>query len=337
MDPLWAAFAEFWWIGPIVIGSGALGWFGLRGQRTARARRLAFDASRAELGAARKDAVDARIAVRVARAELARALAERGAGRADGADIARARRTVDAAQRETKAAAAIVRVRRANLVAARAALGTRSSDPAQLPLGRLMAEDDAVTARWLEYETDPARLIAFPAMTDARVPTTAAFSAELRTTRALRPASPDARITVAQFTAYRDAIARLDRAFHEAEAEAWRRARAAGDLSRWPSPGDPDAAPQSGYPGAPWVLTAQEIAQNLAQTVLTRGAEALARATAPRSPATDADSGARPTRAEHPAPNASTAPAGSEPTRPPAAPPPPTWPVPSRTTRPSGS
>lgn len=325
------ALLALWWIGPAVIGGGAAAWIGLRGQRTARARRLAYDASRAELTTARQSAASARVAVRVARAELARALAERGAGRADGADIARARRALDTAQRETKAAAATMRVQRANVVAARTELGIRSSDPGQLPLGRLMARDDAVTARWLEYETDPARVIAFPAMTDARVATTAAFSAELRATRALRPSSPDARITVAQFTAYRDAIGRLDRAFHEAEAEAWRRARAAGDLARWPSPGDPDAATQPGGPAAPWMLTAQEIAQNLTQTVLTRGAEALARATAPRAATADPDAGAGSSSPRPPA-----APGGGR-DRPPATPPPPEWPVPSRTTRPSGS
>ena len=76
-----------------------------------------------------------------------------------------------------------------------------------------MAADDAVTARWMQYEPDPARQLAFPAMGDARVPSTAAFLAELKTTRALRPAAPDARITPAQFTAYRDGVARLGRAF----------------------------------------------------------------------------------------------------------------------------
>lgn len=323
MDPVWASVAELWWIGPTLIGAGTLGWLGLRGQRTARARRLAYDASRGELKTARQDAAATRLAVRIARAEMARALAERSAGRADGADVAHARRALDAAQRDAKSAAATLRVRRAHLTAARAALGTRETDPAQLPLGRLMADDDAVTARWMAYETDAARVIAFPAMTDARVPATAAFLAELRTVRALRPASADARITPAQFSAYRDGIARLAHAFDVAEAEAWRQARATGDLPRTPQAGDPDAATQPAV--STWVVSAQEIAQNLTQTVLTRGAEALARATAPRTPE---DRPAEP-RADREGGDEGRTPPGPSTS-------PPEWPIPSRSSGPSG-
>jgi len=358
VDPILAAFAEFWWIGPAVIGAGTLGWMGLRGQRGAKARRIAYDASLAELKAARSDATASRIAVRVARAELGRAQAERAAGRATSADVAAARKALDAAQRETRAAAATIRVRRANLTADRAALsrvGTgRGTDPAQLPLGRLIAADDAISARWMEYETDPARAIAFPAMSDARVPATAAFLAELRTVRALRPASADARITPAQFAAYRDGVARLARAFDVAEAEAWRLARAAGSAPAGPGP---DTAGQS-----VWVTTAQEFAATITQTVIARGAEALARATAARAEPraddhTDAHTDDRP--GPHgtgsTAPTGGTAPTGTARATPPssaaepsasdprsasATPPqasasPPQWPIPSRSTRPS--
>ncbi len=272
MDVVLASLAELWWIGPIVIGAGTLGFFGLRGHRSAKARSLAYDASREALRGARHEAASARHAVRIARAELARTLAERAAGRADGGDVAVARRQLDAALRDTRAASATMRVRRANVTADRAQL--RARDAAQLPLARLMAADDAVTSRWMEYETDAARVLAFPALSDARVPATATFLAELRTARALRPASPDARITPAQFGAYRDGVSRLARAFDAAEAEAWRLARAAGSAPAGPGP---DTVHHSA-----WVLSAQEIAQNLTQTVLARGVEALARATAPR-------------------------------------------------------
>ena len=277
MEPFLAAFAEFWWIGPTAIGAGALGWLGLRGQRgrrmSAKARRLAYDASREAVRAAQQEVQTSRHGVHVARAELARVQAGRTAGYAGADEVTAARRALDAAQRAARAAAATLRARRASLAADRAALG-RSSDPAQLPLARVMAADDAVTARWMEYETDAARQLAFPAMSDARVPQTAAFLSEHRTARALRPATATARITPAQFGAYRDAVARLHHTFEAAEAEAWRRARAAGSAPAGPGPDSPRAAD--------WVLTAQEIAQNLTQTVLARGAEALARATAPR-------------------------------------------------------
>jgi len=341
VDPILAAFAEFWWIGPAVIGAGTLGWMGLRGQRGAKARRIAYDASMAELRTARQDAAASRIAVRVARAELARAQAERAAGRASAADVAAARKVLDVAQRETRAATATIRVRRANLTADRAALSRpgagRTSDPAELPLGRLMTADDAITARWMEYETDAARAIAFPAMSDARVPATAAFLAELRTVRALRPTSADARITPAQFAAYRDGVARLARAYDVAEAEAWRLARAAGSAPAGPGP---DTAGQS-----VWVTTAQEFAATITQTVIARGAEALARATAPRTdgrddadepaakkPARDASAPPASTPSAS-APSASTPPPTSPAPSDPTSPPP--WPIPSRSTRPS--
>ena len=321
MDPIWAAFAEFWWIGPAVIGTGTLGWMGLRGQRGAKARRLAYDASVIELKAARQDAAASRIAVRVARAELARAQAERAAGRASAADVAAARKVLDAAQRDTRAAAATMRVRRATLSADRAALSAptgRGADPAQLPLGRLMATDDAVTARWMDYETDAAKVIAFPAMSDARVPATAAFLAELRTVRALRPASADARITPGQFAAYRDGVARLSRALDVAEAEAWRRARAAGSAPAGPGPDTASAGD--------WTAAAQDFAATFTQTVLARGAEALARATAPRaeqSPPTAPKT--EPADPAEPTPKGDRGPEQTPPWQ---------WPIPSRASRP---
>ncbi|WP_314430592.1 hypothetical protein, partial [Microbacterium lacticum] len=254
--------------------------------------------------------------------------------------------------RETRAAAAGVRARRASVSADRVALNAhggqrgRAGDPAQLPLARVMAADDAVTARWMEYETDAARQLAFPTLGDARVQTTAAFLAELQTTRALRPPSADARITPAQFTAYRDGVARLTRAFDAAEAEAWRIARREGSAPA--GAGRDTAAPSA------WITSAQEIAQNLTQSVLARGAEALARATAPRetdprqappksAPKSAPQSAPRDDPRRNPTPaDAAPPPAGTEPPPPTgrgdeasdAAPKPPIWPIPSRGTRP---
>lgn len=271
MEPFLAAFAEFWWIGPTAIGAGALGWLGLRGQRgrrmSAKARRLAYDASREAVRQAQQEVQATRHGVHVARAELARTQAGRTAGYAGADEVGAARRALDAAQRAARAAAATLRARRASLAADRAALG-RSSDPAQLPLARVMAADDAVTARWMEYETDAAKVIAFPAMADATVPETAAFLSQLRTTRALRPATATAPMSPAEFTAYRDAVARLAHAYDRAEAEAWRRARREGSAPAGPGP---DTAQPSD-----WMLSAQEIAQNLTEAMIARGAEAFA-------------------------------------------------------------
>lgn len=279
MDPLWATIAEFWWIGPATIGTGTLGWLGLRRERRERRRRIELDAARHELRTAKRAATSARAAVRVARAELDRLQAERAIGRASAGDVAAARRQLDRATDEVRVASATARSRRAHVVAARAALPA-AGDDSRLPVTRVMAAHDEIIARWMTYETDPARLIAFPAMTDARQPATAAFLAADKAARELRPSSPHARVTPAQFTAYRDAVAAAERAFAVAEAEAWKQARAAGDAPPRPQPGDPDA----GITGTPvrdqWTI----IAQSLTQTALARGTEALARVVSARTP-----------------------------------------------------
>lgn len=269
-------------IAAVMVAAGGFGWWGLRAQRGTRARRLAYDASRVQLRQAQVDATTARLHARAERAELTRAQAALGAGRGRPDEVAHARRAYDAAQRDARAAGATLRARRATLMADRAELGVRSNDPAQLPLARVMAADDAVTARWMAYETDAARLIAFPAMSDARVPATAAFLAAHHEARGHRPAASDARVTPAQFGAYRDAVARAASAFEAAEAEAWRRARAAGSAPAGPGPDTADERGGWAQTQSAWVLSAQEVAANLAQSVLARGAEALARATAPR-------------------------------------------------------
>jgi len=282
VDPLWATVAEFWWIGPTAVGTGTLGWFGLRRGRRERTRRIELDAARWQLRTAQRDAATARARVRVARTELARAQAERAAGRTGAVDVAAARRELERASADARAATATTRVRRAHVSAARAALPP-AGDEANAPLARLMATHDALTARWMAYETDPARLIAFPAMTDARQPLTAAYLLAEKEARALRPPSGRARIDPQGFTAYRDAIAAAGRALDAAEAEAWRLARAAGDAPRTPRPGDPDAGSRASLPWDEW----STVAQNLAQTAIARGSEALARALSAR-PAPDA-------------------------------------------------
>lgn len=234
----------------------------LRRERVRNFRRLEVDAARRELREAQAHAVRVKGALRVSRAELGRIEAERTAGRATNAQVTAARAHAQTAQREAKAATAAVRTRRAQLSAARAMLPHAASDPAKQPLARLMAEHDAVTARWMAYETDPAKLIAFPAMSDARVPSTVAFLAEISRAQAARPETATTRIGLAQYTEYRDAVHGLQRSFAVAEAEAWRLAGADGSL-----PGDADgpAAAET------WTATAQQ--------AITRSAQALTRAT----------------------------------------------------------
>ncbi|HCS61817.1 MAG TPA: hypothetical protein DIW46_10560, partial [Microbacterium sp.] len=171
--------------------------------------------------------------------------------RATSADVASARRTLQQAERNAKAADAEVRARRVQLRVARAEIPT-SSKRERFPVARLNRAHDAVTARWMDYETDPAKLIAYPTMSDGKDPATAAFLSASRLAQESRPAA-DARVTTEEFAAYRDAVAQLERTFDVAEYAA--RARAEGR--------DPNAAPA-------W--------QDTAQQVFTRSADALDKA-----------------------------------------------------------
>ncbi|MFB7882843.1 hypothetical protein [Microbacterium sp. NPDC056057] len=89
-------------------------------------------------------------------------------------------------------------------------------------LERLFATHDAVTARWLEYELDVAKIIAFPAMSDGRQPLTAAFLRAKRIADGLRPASAKARLSKEQLAEYRNAVADFEVAFDVAERDARR-------------------------------------------------------------------------------------------------------------------
>ena len=108
----------------------------------------------------------------------------------------------------------------ATTVGAPAESATRETQATQLE--RLFATHDAVTARWLEYELDVAKIIAFPAMSDGRQPLTAAFLRAKRIADGLRPASAKARITPQQLTEYRNAVADFEVAFDVAERDARR-------------------------------------------------------------------------------------------------------------------
>ena len=94
--------------------------------------------------------------------------------------------------------------------------------PTQPQLEKLFAEHDAVTARWLDYELDVAKLIAFPTISDGRQPLTAAFLRAKKTADRLRPASVKAHVTDDELTAYADAVTDYEVAFDVAEREARR-------------------------------------------------------------------------------------------------------------------
>lgn len=101
--------------------------------------------------------------------------------------------------------------------------GAATSGAAQVAqLERLFASHDAVTKRWLEYELDVAKLIAFPAMSDGRQQLTAAYLRAKRVADGLRPASAKAKLTHEQFSEYRSAVTDYEVAFDLAERDARR-------------------------------------------------------------------------------------------------------------------
>lgn len=105
-----------------------------------------------------------------------------------------------------------------------------------MPLARLRAEHDQLTGRWIAYETDPAKAIDYPVMSDASSPALQAFLREQQRALELRPASVDARMSPADFAAYRDAVRRAAHAFEAAEHAALRtgeRPPSAPDPADW--------------------------------------------------------------------------------------------------------
>lgn len=263
MDPLWASVAEIWWIAPAIVGAGALGWWGLRRERTVNGRRLEIDAAVLDVKAARTAVTRSRAEIAVAHAELVRTQAERSARGASERDVAAARRALQNARQSAKSAAANLRARQAGLRAARATVPSPGSDPAEFPLARLTRTHNAVLSRWMQYETDPAKAIAYPGMSDGSSPLMAVFLREQEQAQWLRPASSTARMAAADFAAYRDAVRRMERAFDVAEQEAL--GRASGQR--------PTAA---GFGSAHWVDTAQDLLSN-AQRVVAWSADAIAR------------------------------------------------------------
>lgn len=103
-----------------------------------------------------------------------------------------------------------------------AVVDTRASVTPNTLLERLFSEHDEITARWLDYELDVAKLIAFPAMSDGRQPLVAAFLRAKKTADALRPLSADSTVTERQVSEYLDAVGAYAVAFEIAEKDARR-------------------------------------------------------------------------------------------------------------------
>ncbi len=261
MDPL--LLAQLWWLAPAAVGAGTVSWIGLRAQRTAGARRLAVEAAKLDVRSAREEVIRGNADVAVAHAELLRVKAERAAPGGSERAVAEARRLLHNAKQNAKSAMAGLRARQVSLRVARGTVPSPRADPQDFPLAKVVNAHNAVLVRWMEYETDAAKLIAYPAMSDGSSPVLAEFLQAHSHAQWLRPSSADARMTPAEFAAYRDAVRRVELTFNAAESDAIRAAS-----------GRPYPAFSAG--SAAWVDTAQDFLLN-AQRAIVWSAEIVAR------------------------------------------------------------
>jgi hypothetical protein len=214
---------SWWWVAPAVAGAGAATYVGVT-TKSRRARRLELDAARREVSLAYRALISARAGVREAQANVLSARAASGPPALGSAWLGspatiEAKRRLQEAKRAEKSASLDLRARRARVRATSAQYHAASTaDP--LPIERLFAAHDAVVARWMAYETDVAKAIAYPQLSDTRQPATLAFFRAYREAQHLRPASARERIPPEQFLAYRDAVRALESAFDEAERQA---------------------------------------------------------------------------------------------------------------------
>lgn len=288
MDPL-LLVAQLWWVVPAAGGGAAAAYGIVRYGRRERARTLEYAAARHELEAARQRIRAARGGVKSAQAAHLVAKSARLSGQGSTAAVERARRDVVTAQRELRAAQTALRGRRMQVQGARAELRGMPRGAEHLPLARLLARHDHAVSQWMEYETDPAKTLAFPAMSDTSVPTTAALLDAMNRARWLRPASLEARMTPEAFARYRASVADLESALAAAEAEAWRRAGAsarAASGARPPRPQEEGARfavpPQVREAWDLWVVEARAGLTTAASAAVEAAMDAMSRRQPPR-------------------------------------------------------
>ena len=239
MEPILLIVSSWWWVAPAAVGVGAASYAGLT-TRGRRARRLELDAARHEESHAYRELVAAKARVRAAHADVLAARAHGSAPQAAGA-----RHALQSAKQSEKSASLALRATRARVKAVRAQY-TATSSRESLPIDRLYAAHDAVNARWLSYETDVDKALAYPQLTDTRHPSTVVFLRAQREALARRPMLRD-RVTPQQYAEYRAAVQALEAALTEAERRA----------------GVPGSAPPSGSPAASAVAAAATAAANV--------------------------------------------------------------------------
>ena len=194
MEPLFQFLGDYWWlVFPLMGVMGMIGSAWERGARRRHKRRLEILQAKGEIRAAQA--------------------------------AARGRPLIGITLPGTKAPKDPLAQRVEDTVAAGMGTAARtapSSSAPVTPFQKLFAAHDAVTKRWLEYELDVAKIIAYPAMSDGRQPLTAAFLRAKKVADRLRPDSESAKLSKEQFTEYRTAVTDYEVAFDLAEREARR-------------------------------------------------------------------------------------------------------------------
>ncbi|MEV8267544.1 hypothetical protein [Microbacterium sp. NPDC076911] len=225
MEPFLLFAGTWWWIAPVVAGAGAMA-YGALTTRPRRARRLELDAARHEEALAYRALQTSRANTRAAHADVLAAKARRGAPAAGAPSLYDAKRLLQSAKQQERASSLQLRAQRARVKAAMTQYSTTPAGSA-LPIETLLARHDAVTARWLSYETDPSLALTFPQMLNAQHPVTLAFLRAHQRANAQRPdvASRD-RVTPEQYAAYRIAVREAESTLLAAERDAGRAARA---------------------------------------------------------------------------------------------------------------
>lgn len=238
VEPILLLIGGWWWVAPAAIGVGAATYSGLT-TKSRRARRLDLDAARHDEGVAYRRLLAERARVGTARAEAAVVRSRSRAPIWDAVmpttpETFAARQRLAEAKRSERAAQLELQASRARVRAANVQYHSLAARRDPLPIEKLWAEHDAINARWVAYETDPALAIDFPQMADARHPATLAFLRAQREALHRRPLLRD-RIEPARYAEYRAAVTALEAALAEAERQAG--ARAASD-SVPPNPWD---------------------------------------------------------------------------------------------------
>jgi hypothetical protein len=236
VEPVLLFIEGWWWIAPAAAGAGAAGYTAMTTNRR-RARRLELDAARHEERLAYRELQTAKAEVSAAKGAM---LAIKSSPGTSLPALVEARRRFARAREAERSSWLALRASRSWLKATDLRYRSTPRD-APLPIAALLGRHDAITARWLAYETDATTALSYPQMLDPQHPATLAFLRAQRDAQTLRAAATEDRVSPQTYLAYRNAVQDAESTFIAAEADA------RGEV-------------RDGSPGLPWVSLAAPLA-----------------------------------------------------------------------------